>query len=69
MKHAQSGRREWMPQNIRRRLYLITTAALPLLVAYGLISDTHAPLWAALAWATFVAPLAAAHTPKVDTNE
>lgn len=64
MKHADPARREWLPQNIRRRLYLITSAALPLLVAYGIISDTVAPLWAGLAFAALVAPLAAAHTPK-----
>lgn len=64
MKHAAENRREWLPQNLRRRIYLIVSAALPLLTAYGIISETVAPLWAGLAAAALVAPLAAAHTPK-----
>lgn len=64
MKHADPTRREFVPQNIRRRLYLVTSAALPLLVLYGYISDTSAPLWLALANAAMIAPLAASHTPR-----
>lgn len=69
-RHAQdtaSPGREYVPQNVRRRIYLIATAIMPLLVFYGIVSDSAAPLWLSLANAALVAPLAAAHTPKVDT--
>lgn len=66
-RHARP--RQWLTTNTRRRLYLIASAVIPLAGAYGLISDTTAPLWGALAYAALVAPLAAAHTPRAGANE
>jgi len=40
-----------IPAAYRRWLYLLTIAALPLLVAYDVIAEDVAPLWANLAGA------------------
>lgn len=37
-----------IPAEYRRWLYLLTMAAIPILVAYDVISDDVAPLWANL---------------------
>lgn len=43
-------------------VYRVMLAALPLLVAYGILDEQTAPLWAALALAFTSSGLAAKHT-------
>lgn len=47
----------------RKWVYGVATAAVPLLVAYGVIEDATAPLWIALAAQVFATGTAWAHTP------
>lgn len=54
---------EWLTPQVRRWLYGVALAVLPLATAYGLISDAHAPLWASLVGSILVPGLALAHTP------
>jgi hypothetical protein len=51
----------------RKHLYMVSLAAIPLLVFYGLVSQDAAPLWIALIGAV-VAPTVALKniTPNVD---
>lgn len=51
----------------RRYIYRVATAALPLLVFYGLVADQAAPLWAALIGSATVSGLAAHNTPRDTT--
>ena len=56
-----------IPPAYRRWLYLCTLAALPLLVAYDVVAEDTAPLWANLAGTLLgvsSAALAAANVPK-----
>lgn len=51
---------------IRQRIYLILSALVPILVGFGVVADTDASLWLALAAAILGgggSVLAAAHTP------
>ena len=51
----------------RMRAYLVLTAGMPLLVAYGVLDDSKVSLWVGLAAAVLGAAgtgMAAAHTPK-----
>lgn len=50
-------------QGTRAWIYRVSVLALPLLVAYGAISEQKAPLWAALLGGIFVPGLAAINTP------
>ncbi|OYO16296.1 hypothetical protein CGZ94_04975 [Enemella evansiae] len=50
----------------RRWLYGIALAALPLLIVYGILTETTAPLWGALAGAILVPGVAIANTPATD---
>lgn len=43
----------WPSPAVRTRIYGVTTAAVPLLVAYGVIGAQTAPLWGALVFAVF----------------
>lgn len=47
----------------RAWLYRIATATIPLLIAYGALSESTAPLWIALAGAILSTGTAAAYTP------
>lgn len=47
----------------RRYLYGVLTAAVPILVAYGVIDGQTAPLWLAAGAAVLGTSLAAANTP------
>ncbi|MFT4296615.1 MAG: hypothetical protein QM582_14500 [Micropruina sp.] len=52
---------------VRQRCYLILTAALPILVAYGVLADTDVSMWLALGAAilgTGGFAVAAVHTPS-----
>ena len=54
---------ELIPPPVRSWLYGITTALIPLLSAYGVISDQIAPLWIALAGAILATGTALAYRP------
>lgn len=46
----------------RRYIYGVAVAVLPLLIAYGVLSEEHAPLWVAALGAVLVPGLAWANT-------
>ncbi|WP_448222470.1 hypothetical protein [Gordonia iterans] len=53
----------------RQRAYLVLTAAMPLLVFYGVLAETEVGLWLALGAAVLGAAgtgMAARHTPSAD---
>lgn len=62
-----------IPPRWRRYLYLVTASVLPILVAYDVVNETTAPLWANLAAAvlgTTSSVLAVANiTPDQPTEE
>lgn len=51
-----------IPQRVRAWVYRVATAAMPLLIAYGVIDDQKAALWLGAAAAVLVPGLAAANT-------
>lgn len=53
----------WLTPDVRRSLYAILTAAIPLLVVYGIIEAETAPLWIALGASVLGTTTALAHTP------
>ena len=53
----------WPTPQVRRWAYGIITAAVPLLVVYGIIEASTAPLWLALAASVLATSTALAHTP------
>jgi hypothetical protein len=60
----------YIPAHIRRYIYAVALAAIPLLVAFGIIEDSQAPLWVALAGAVIAPSLALANvTPDPDGDE
>lgn len=54
----------WLNYTVRRWVYGVAVAALPLLTLYGVISESEAPLWVAVIGSIFVPGLA-----FVNTNE
>ena len=52
----------------RKSLYLISVAAIPLLVFYGVITEDAAPLWIALVGSILAPSMALAHMPPKDTE-
>jgi hypothetical protein len=50
-------------REVRKWLYGVSLAAIPLLVAYGIIEKDDAPLWIALAGSILAPTLALAHLP------
>ena len=52
----------------RKSLYLISVAAIPLLVFYGVITQDAAPLWIALVGSILAPSMALAHMPPKDTE-
>lgn len=53
----------WPPSpTTRKYIYGIALALLPLLIAYGVLSEEHAPLWAAAIGAVLVPGMAWANT-------
>lgn len=50
-------------QATRAWIYRVTTAAMPLLIVYGVVTDETAPLWVGMAAAILGTGTAAAHTP------
>lgn len=63
------ARRPLIPRRVRRYLYQVATATVPLLVAYGIIDQQTAPLWIALAASVTATATAALHTPKAGDSE
>lgn len=58
---------EWLTPAVRIWLYGVVLAVIALLGGYGLIADSVAPLWVALAAALLGQGTAMAHTPKTGT--
>jgi hypothetical protein len=54
----------WLTPAVRRWAYGVATAAVPLLVIYGVIESETAPLWAALAASVLGTGTALAHVPR-----
>ena len=52
----------WLTPAVRKWIYGIALAVLPLLIAYGVLSAEQAPLWIALVGAILVPGLAVTHT-------
>lgn len=51
-----------MPEHVRAYIYRIETAVIPLLIAYGILSEKTAALWVSLLGAVFGLGLAAMNT-------
>ena len=60
---------ELIPPSVRSWLYGIATALIPLLSAYGVVSDQTAPLWIALAGAILATGTALAYRPTRNKGE
>jgi hypothetical protein len=56
----------WLTPQVRRWAYGVVTAAVPLLVIYGVIESEAAPLWVALVASVLGTGTALAHVPKGD---
>lgn len=64
--HTTPGARlSWLTPQVRQWLYGVAMVVLPILVAYGVLDDARAPLWAALVGGILVPGVALAH---VDTS-
>lgn len=50
---------------VRKWIYGVALAALPLLIGYGVLDEANAALWAALIGAILVPGLALANTPTI----
>lgn len=59
---------DWLTPVVRTWLYGVVLAVIALLGGYGLITDTIAPLWVALAAALLGQGTAMAHTPKTSSS-
>lgn len=59
---------DWLTPVVRTWLYGVVLAVIALLGGYGLITDTIAPLWVALAAALLGQGTAMAHTPKTGAS-
>lgn len=53
----------WLTPDVRRWLYGIATALVPILVIYGVIESATAPMWIALVASVLGTGTALAHTP------
>ena len=63
-KHAQTTERiAWLTPDVRRWLYGIATALVPILVIYGVIESETAPMWIALVASVLGTGTALAHVP------
>lgn len=62
---------KWLSDNpaLRRWIYGIALAVVPLLTAYGIISETLAPLWVAVVSAVFVPSLALSNIPAAGSGD
>jgi hypothetical protein len=56
-------------RNNRKWLYEVSLAGIPLLVGYGIVSESVAPLWVAVAGAVLAPAVALGHlTPEEDDS-
>lgn len=62
--HESPGREPVLTPAVRQWIYGVAMVALPLLVAYGVLDDAQAPLWAAVIGAVLVPGLALTHTDR-----
>jgi len=53
----------WLTPQVRAWLYGVVTAIVPLLTIYGIVDQSTAPLWLALAASVLGTSTALAHTP------
>lgn len=53
---------DYLTPAIRKWVYGIATAVIPLLIVYGVLDENAAPLWIALVGAVLVPGMAALHT-------
>lgn len=67
--HRAPASGPWLTPVRRRWLYLVLTAAVPLLITYGVLTDSTAPLWVSLAAAVLGTGTAAANTPPERTDD
>ena len=58
-----------MSREGRKYIYIVSLAAIPLLVFYGVISEDAAPLWIALAGAVIAPVKALSHLSPEDPKE
>ena len=56
----------WLTPEVRRWLYGIATALVPILVVYGVIESSTEPMWVALVASVLGTSTALAHVPKGD---
>ena len=68
-REARTPHRNWLPVQVRLWLYRVATALVPLLIAYGALDSTKAPLWLALTASVLATGTAAAHTPGKDISK
>lgn len=59
---------QWLTPSVRRWLYGVLVALIPLLIAYGVVEETTAPLWVALASSVLGTTTALLHTPTGGDN-
>lgn len=50
---------------VRRYIYGVAVAVMPLLIVYGVLAEEHAPLWLALVGAVLIPGMAWANTPPL----
>lgn len=53
---------KYLTPKVRRYLYAIVTALVPILIAYGVVDETTSALWVALSAAVLGTGTAVAHT-------
>ena len=56
----------WLTPDVRRWLYGIATALVPILVIYGVLEAETAPMWIALVASVLGTGTALAHVPRAD---
>ncbi len=61
--HEAPGSDDLVPVMVRRWMYGVATAVVPLLVVYGIVADDVAPLWVALLGQVLATGTATAYTP------
>ena len=54
----------FLPADVRRWVYGVAIVAMPLLVFYGVVSESAAPLWVAAVGGILVPGLAVANVPS-----
>jgi hypothetical protein len=60
---------KYLTRDVRKWLYGVSLAAVPLLVAYGVLDEAAAPLWIALVASVLAPTLALTHlTPEGDES-